>query len=61
MSEQEMLYLRLTCPLLTEISQGDGKSDFARKSTVITIKIILVDFRNMYKNNSHTVSLKCMS
>lgn len=60
MSEEEKLYKRLMCPLVTEISQGDGKSDFVRKSTVITSKIILVDFRKMYKNNSYTGSLKCM-
>lgn len=60
MSEQEMLCIRLRCPLVTEISQGDGKSDFVRKSTLIPIKIILIDFRNVYKNNSHTGSLKCM-
>lgn len=60
MSEEEMLYIRLMCPLLTETSQGDGKSDFVRKSTVITSKITLVDFRNLYKNNSYTGPFKCM-
>lgn len=55
-----MLYIRLMCPLLTETSQGDGKSDFVRKSTVITSKITLVDFRNLYKNNSYTGPFKCM-
>lgn len=47
MSEQEMLYIRLMCPLVTEISQGDGKQDFMRKYTVIIISSILVDFRNV--------------
>lgn len=45
----------------TEISQGDSKPDFVRKSTVVTINSIFVDFRNMYKSNSHTGSLKCIA
>jgi len=49
-----------SCPLVTEISQGDGKSHFVRRSTVFAIKVILADFKNRYKNNSQTSSLKRM-